>query len=91
MTILEALASGRAVVTTDVPGCRDAVTHGIEGLLVPPRNPDALADALRCLIEDPNLRARLGAAGRKRAVREFSSERVCKETLTLYERILAEI
>lgn len=91
MTILEALAAGRAIVTTDVPGCRDAVTHGVEGLLVPPRDPVALAEALRWLIEDPNLRARMGAAGRERAVREFSSERVCRETLALYERIFADM
>lgn len=90
MTLLEALAAGRPVVTTDVPGCRDAVTHGVQGLLVPPRDPAALAQALRRLIEDPELRARLGAAGRERAVREFSSRRVCDETLALYERILAE-
>jgi glycosyltransferase involved in cell wall biosynthesis len=90
MTLLEALAAGRAVVTTDVPGCRDAVTDGVEGLLVPPRDPDALARALRRLIEDPELRARLGAAGRERAVREFSSRRVCDETLALYARLLEE-
>lgn len=90
MTLLEALAAGRAVVTTDVPGCRDAVTDGVEGLLVPPRDPDALARALRRLIEDPELRARLGAAGRERAVREFSTRRVCDETLALYARLLEE-
>ncbi|HXG61673.1 MAG TPA: glycosyltransferase family 4 protein [Planctomycetota bacterium] len=88
MTILEAMAAGKPVVTTDVPGCRDAVTHGREGLLVPPRDPAALAEALRTLIRDPGLRERMGAAGRARAVREFSAERVCEETLALYERIL---
>jgi glycosyltransferase involved in cell wall biosynthesis len=90
MTLLEALAAGRPIVTTDVAGCRDAVTHGVHGFLVPPRNPSALAEAIRCLIEDPALRTRMGAAGRERAVREFSTQRICRETLALYARVLGE-
>lgn len=90
MTLLEALAAGRAVVTTDVPGCRDAVTHEVHGLLVPPKDPEALARALRRLIEYPELRARMGAAARERAVREFSARKICDQTLALYARILGE-
>jgi glycosyltransferase involved in cell wall biosynthesis len=63
-TIIEAAACARAVVATDAPGCRDAVRHGETGLLVPPRDAGALAAALKTLITDPDLRRRMGAAGR---------------------------
>jgi glycosyltransferase involved in cell wall biosynthesis len=66
-TILEAMATGRAVITTDAPGCRDAVTDGDNGLLVPVRNADALAAAMRRFIDDPSLAARMGARGRRLA------------------------
>jgi len=87
--LLEAAASGRPIVTTDVPGCREVVRDGIEGLLVPPRDPARLAHALRTLIADPALRSRMGAAARARAIDAFSVERVNAETLALYRRLLA--
>ncbi|KQT78278.1 glycosyltransferase [Methylobacterium sp. Leaf466] len=65
-TLLEAAACGRALVTTDVPGCRDLVRDGTEGLLVPPGDPAALAEALARLAGDPALVARMGAAARSR-------------------------
>lgn len=88
-SLLEAAASGRAIVTTDVPGCREVVRDGVEGLLVPPRDPARLAQALRRLIDDPALRSRMGAAGRQRAVDAFSLEQVNAETVALYRRLLA--
>jgi glycosyltransferase involved in cell wall biosynthesis len=87
-TLLEAMAAGRAIVATDVPGCREAVMDGENGVLVPPRQPAALAQALERLIRDPALRRRLGAAGRARAEREFSDARVQRETLALYRALL---
>jgi glycosyltransferase involved in cell wall biosynthesis len=69
--LLEAAAAGRPIVTCDVPGCRDVVTDDIEGLLVPPRDAVALANALERLLCDPSLRGRYGAAARARAEREF--------------------
>lgn len=63
-TILEAMATGRAVITTDAPGCRDAVSDGDNGFLVPVRDVDALAVAMRRFIDDPSLAARMGARGR---------------------------
>jgi glycosyltransferase involved in cell wall biosynthesis len=86
--LIEAAASARAIVTCDVPGCRDVVTEGENGLLVPPRDSAALANALRRLIVDPQLRARMGARGRQRAVAEFSVERVIADTLSLYRQLL---
>jgi glycosyltransferase involved in cell wall biosynthesis len=88
-TLLEALAAGRPIVTTDVPGCREVVTDSINGLLVPPRDAAALADALARLIRDPALRRRFGAAGRERAEREFATELVERATTALYRRMLA--
>lgn len=66
-TILEAMATGRAVVTTDAPGCRDAVSDGDNGFLVPVRDAAALAAAMRRFLTDPALAARMGADGRHRA------------------------
>ncbi len=86
--LLEAAACAKPIVTTDVPGCRDIVRHGDNGLLVPPRQAARLADALEKLIRDPNLRAAMGARGRERAVAEFSLDTVAAETLTLYAELL---
>ena len=90
-TLLEAAACGRPIVATDVPGCREAVRHGGNGLLVPPRNARALADAILSLVGDPARRAAMGAEGRRRAETEFAAERINKETLQVYERALARL
>lgn len=66
-TILEAMATGRAVITSDAPGCRDAVTNGWNGLLVPPRDSQALAAAMQRFVDDPGLAATMGARARERA------------------------
>jgi glycosyltransferase involved in cell wall biosynthesis len=87
--LIEAAASGRSIVTTDAPGCREIVRNGENGLLVPVRNSKALADALRLLIESAPLRAQMGARGREIAVSEFSVERVVNETLDVYRELLA--
>jgi glycosyltransferase involved in cell wall biosynthesis len=83
-SLLEAMAAGLPIVSTDAPGCREAVRDGQNGLLVPPRDSAALAAALRRLIEDPGLRDRLGAAGRQRAEREFATSIVIAQTLAVY-------
>lgn len=87
-SLLEAAAAGRPIVTCDVPGCREIVRDGDNGLLVPPRDAVALAAALKTLIESPELRARLGARGRRRAEEEFSNGRVVGETLELYRQLM---
>jgi glycosyltransferase involved in cell wall biosynthesis len=86
--LLEAASSGRPIVTTDMPGCREVVRHGENGLLVPPRDPGALAEAIATMLGDPALRARMGARGREIAVQEFSEERVVRETLEVYQELL---
>lgn len=87
--LLEAMASGRPCITTDAPGCRDAVRHGDNGLLVPVKDANALAEAISRLLADPSERARMGARGRERAVAEFSQERVNEATLAIYRELLS--
>jgi glycosyltransferase involved in cell wall biosynthesis len=87
--LVEACAAGRAVVTTDTAGCREVVHAGKNGLLVPPRDATALAAAIRRLIENPDLRRRMGLAGRTRAESEFGIERVVQRHLEIYRELLA--
>jgi glycosyltransferase involved in cell wall biosynthesis len=86
--LIEAAACGRAVVTTDVPGCRDAIEPGETGLLVPVRDAEALADAIATLIEDPERRRAMGAAGRALAERAFRIEAVAAQHLDIYAELL---
>jgi glycosyltransferase involved in cell wall biosynthesis len=88
-SLIEAAACARAVVTTDVPGCRDAIEPGETGLLVPVRDAQALADAIARLAEDPALRQAMGAAGRALAEREFNIERVASIHVALYDALSA--
>lgn len=86
--LIEAASCARAVVTTDVAGCRDAVVNGETGLLVPPRDAVALATALGKLIADEDLRRRMGAAGRRRVEAMLSVERIVASTLGVYDSLL---
>jgi glycosyltransferase involved in cell wall biosynthesis len=88
--LLEAAASARATVAADVPGCREIVRHGVNGLLVPPRDDAALARAIRVLLRSPGLRERFGRAGREIAVAEFAEEIVVEQTLNLYRELLKD-
>jgi glycosyltransferase involved in cell wall biosynthesis len=84
--LLEAAATGLPLVATDLPGCRFAVRPDQNGVLVPPRDPAALADALATLAADPAMRQRFGAASRRLAVREFREDGVVQAHLDLYAR-----
>ena len=85
--LVEAAACGRAVVTTDHPGCRDAIEPDKTGLLVPVRDSGALADAIQKLILDPELRRSMGRAGRGLAEREFAIEKIVDAHLDIYESL----
>nr|WP_256502698.1 glycosyltransferase family 4 protein [Desulfuromonas sp. KJ2020] len=87
--LLEAASCGKPIVATDVPGCREIVRHCKNGLLVPPKKPAALAEALKTLILDSDLCQRMGATGRKIVEKEFSQEIVIEKTLALYREMLA--
>ena len=86
--LIEAAAASRAVVTSDVPGCRDVIVPNVSGLLVPVKSPEMLADALQRLIEKPADRFAMGAAGRRLAEREFAIEKIVQEHLEIYQELL---
>ena len=90
VSILEAMAAGLPVVATRVGGVPELVVDGETGLLVPPVDPRALALALQRLVDDPELRARLGAAGRARVEQHFRLDSFLEAHLGLYRRALAE-
>lgn len=85
---MEAAAMGLPIVATDIRGCRQVVDNGVTGLLVPPREPTALADAVLRLAASPAERRAMGAAGMEKARREFDQQRVIDLTLETYERLL---
>lgn len=87
--LLEAAAFGRPIVATDVPGCREVVKDGINGLLVPARDGRALAAALGTLIRDRKTREKMGRKGREIALNEFSEEKVVAETMMVYQELLS--
>ena len=87
--LLEAAAGGRAVITTDVPGCRDAIEPGVTGLLVPVRDAKSLALAIEQLLANPEQRMAMGLAGRRLAEIEFDVRAVIGKHLAIYRRLLA--
>jgi glycosyltransferase involved in cell wall biosynthesis len=87
LAVLEYMAAGKAIVATSVGGIPDVITEGVEGVLVPPRDPQALAAAIGDLLEDPERRARLGAAARERQQRELTLD----ATVRRFEELYAEL
>jgi glycosyltransferase involved in cell wall biosynthesis len=85
---MEAAATGLPVIATDIRGCRQVVAHGQTGLLTPLHDPVRLAAAIERLVTDPDLRRRMGAAGRRKAEAEFDDRAVVTKTLAAYERVL---
>ncbi|MET0901887.1 MAG: glycosyltransferase, partial [Acidimicrobiales bacterium] len=85
---MEASAMGVPVVATNVRGCRQAVEHGVTGLLVPPRDPGALAAAIERLATDASQRSRLGLGAREKAGREFDQRHCITTTVETYRRLL---
>ncbi len=88
--LLEAAASGLPIVATDWPGCKEIVVDGVNGLLVPPKDSRALVGAIERLISDPIASARMGAAGRERALAEFDQRLVIRATLDVSSELLPE-
>lgn len=86
--LIEAASCGRAIVTTDTPGCREIVRDGENGILVPIRDAQALARAIRRLIDNPWLRKEMGERGREIVLKEFSVDKIILETLALYKKML---
>ena len=87
--LIEAMACGRPIVTTDMPGCRDLVQIGINGFLVNPKDAKGLSDSLAVLVLDRSLCRSMGIEGRRIAKRDFSLAQVVRETKAVYEELLS--
>jgi glycosyltransferase involved in cell wall biosynthesis len=90
IALLEAMAAGLPVVATRVGGVPEVVVDGVTGLLVPPRDPEAFSKAILKLLQDPDLRQKMGQAGRERVMEHFSAERMVQDTEALYQQLLSE-
>ena len=86
--LIEAGACGLPLITTDVPGCRDVVEHQVDGLLVPVRNAQALADAVVRLYDNPDLCTALGAAARVKVLKNFDERKVIADTIAVYAEVM---
>lgn len=89
--LLEAASCGRAVITTDVPGCRDAIDPNVTGSLVPVRDASALANAIQALVNNPERCKTMGEAGRMLAERAFDVRQVVNAHMTIYQRLLEKL
>jgi len=87
--LLEAASMGLPIVTTDSPGCKEVVEPGVNGFLVPPRDPGALAEAILRLVEEPDLRQRFGQESRRRAVTYFDLSVIAEQIRSIYRELLA--
>lgn len=90
-SLIEAAACGRAIVTTDVPGCRDAIEPGLSGVLVPPRDAAALARAVGQLAKDDERRQAMGAAGRRLAQSRFDVKSIVAQQLAVYAELVSPV
>jgi glycosyltransferase involved in cell wall biosynthesis len=84
-SLIEAVACGRPIVTTNVPGCREIIQQGKNGLLVEARDVSGLAEALKYLVLNPSIRIKMGAAGRKIAEEKYSSEHIIPQIMAVYK------
>jgi glycosyltransferase involved in cell wall biosynthesis len=89
-SLIEAAACARPLVATDAPGCRQVVTDGVDGLLVPVRTAQPLAEAIARLLDEPELAARLGAAARQKALTQFDESIVIAKTIDVYRELSKE-
>lgn len=86
----EALALARPVITTDAPGCRETVVDGVNGFLVPPRDPEALAEAMERFIREPDLIPRMGRESRKLAEERFDVRKINQRLIQYLSECLQE-
>lgn len=89
LAVAEAMAAGLPVIIADMPGVREVIEPGVEGLLVEPLIPSDIADKVRTLLDDPAQRARMGAAARQRAEQRFGVRVVAAQLLSVYRSLLA--
>ena len=89
--LIEAAAASRAVITTDVPGCRDVIIPDKSGILVPVKDSKKLADAIEYLIDNPEVRVSMGKEGRKFAEDNFKIENIIINHLEIYKNLQKKI
>ena len=87
-SLIEATAIGRPIITTQSIGCKDTVDDGVNGFLIPTKDVGALVEKLRVLIDDADLRQRMGRAAREKAEREFSLDIVIERHLKIYNELI---
>jgi glycosyltransferase involved in cell wall biosynthesis len=90
MALLQAMAASRTVVATQVGGTPEVVTHAVDGWLIPPDDPWALSKAILMLLKHPARRTAMGAVAQRKVATQFTRDRMVYQTLTFYERLLAE-
>lgn len=90
-SLIEAAAIGRPIITTNSIGCKDTVEDGFNGFLIPIKNSDVLADKLKILIDNKDLRLKMGKNSRKIAERDFSLENVVNKHLEIYNHLISNI
>jgi glycosyltransferase involved in cell wall biosynthesis len=88
--LIEAALAGKSIITTNRPGCRDIVRDGENGILIPEKNSQALAEAIIYLLQNPKQRELYGVNGRKLAIEHFSEDKVVSETMNLYDDLLGK-
>jgi glycosyltransferase involved in cell wall biosynthesis len=86
--LLEAASCAKAIIATDVPGCREVVLEGVNGILVPPQSPEKLATAINILLKDPDLARKMGEEGLTMVRKNFSQEIIANQILTLWHSVL---
>jgi glycosyltransferase involved in cell wall biosynthesis len=84
-SLIEAASVGRPIVTTDVPGCREVVTHMVNGFLIKPRDAQALSSAIEKLVTNPRLRKSMGEENRRKAETEYANEIIINQTHRVYD------
>lgn len=87
LAVLQAMAAGKPILGTSVGGIPEAIRNGIEGLLVNPRDVEALASSLAQMIQDPNSRQTLGENAKRRAFRDFHSKQLAQKAISFYDRL----
>ena len=87
-SLIEATAIGRPIITTDSIGCRETVEDGKNGYLIPIKDSEQLAEKLSVLIENKDLRTKMGQVSRKLAVKYFSLDTVIEQHLAIYKKLL---
>ena len=90
-TLIESAAMEKPIITTDVSGCKDVIDHGINGILVPKKDPKSLSLAIELLLKNPKFAKKLGLSARKKVINEFQVNHINNQTINTYKELLSEV